>query len=66
MDQSPPIPQPGQHLGLASTPAFADSDTYRRFHEALEANPQFSVYADTIAERFVRAKPSSRGRVPRI
>ncbi|SDF78242.1 MULTISPECIES: carotenoid oxygenase family protein [unclassified Duganella] len=33
-------------LGLASTPALADSLTYQSFHAALEQNARLSVYAD--------------------
>ena len=50
-------------LGLASTPAFADSDTYRRFHEALERNPQFSVYADTPGD--LSGEAVMQGRLPK-
>lgn len=37
-------------LSLASAPALADSETWRRFHAALERDPRLSVYADTTGE----------------
>ncbi|WP_432377944.1 hypothetical protein [Duganella sp. P38] len=33
-------------LGLASSPALADSLTYQSFHAALDQNARLSVYAD--------------------
>ncbi|USX24123.1 carotenoid oxygenase family protein [Oxalobacteraceae bacterium OTU3CINTB1] len=38
-------------LGASAGPAFADSETSRRFHQALERNPRLSVYADTGGEQ---------------
>jgi len=37
-------------LGLASTSAVADSETYRRFHAALRADARLSIYADSAAD----------------
>jgi all-trans-8'-apo-beta-carotenal 15,15'-oxygenase len=37
-------------LGLASTSAVADSETYRRFHTALRADARLSIYADSAAD----------------
>ncbi|MCW3005276.1 MAG: apocarotenoid5,15-oxygenase [Conexibacter sp.] len=38
-------------LGLSPATAFADSDTRRRFHAALERDPSLSVYADTVGDQ---------------
>lgn len=37
-------------LGLASTSALADSETYRRFHSALAGDARLSVYADSAGD----------------
>ena len=49
-------------LGLASGPALADAETYRRFHAALERDPGLVVYADTVAESAGDAVV--KGRIP--
>jgi carotenoid cleavage dioxygenase len=38
-------------LGLLPVTAFANPDTFKRFHAALERDPTLAVFADTVGER---------------
>ncbi|WLI91476.1 carotenoid oxygenase family protein [Massilia sp. R2A-15] len=41
----------GAALGLLPATAFANPETYQRFHAALERDPTLAVYADMVGER---------------
>jgi all-trans-8'-apo-beta-carotenal 15,15'-oxygenase len=49
-------------LGLLPATAFANSDTFERFHTALERDPTLAVFADMVGERAGDA--TVRGRMP--
>ena len=49
-------------LGLLPATAFANPDTFKRFHAALERDPTLAVFADTVGERAGDA--SVKGRMP--
>ncbi len=49
-------------LALLPASAFANPDTYKRFHAALERDPTLAVFADMVGERAGEA--AIRGRIP--
>ena len=49
-------------LALLPATAFANPDTFRRFHAALERDPTLAVFADTVGERAGAA--AIKGRMP--
>ena len=50
-------------LGLLPTAAFANPDTFKSFHAALERDPTLAVFADMVGERAGEA--AIEGRMPR-
>jgi all-trans-8'-apo-beta-carotenal 15,15'-oxygenase len=47
-------------MGLTARSAFADADTWRRFHAALEKDPSLAVFADTVGEQTGAATVTGR------